>query len=92
MTLDLSKEEARELVEHFGTYRRASMATGVSEHALRYRLNQTYQDRARAFSKAQYEQISAYEYNRILLQNRRYKAMRRMGQREQRRRDGSLQE
>ena len=84
----LSSEQARDLVTHFGTQREAARETGVSRTTLQYWLDP---EKQRVAVMRHYEALTGYQTNLRFLKQRRWKALYRRAQREQRRAaNGSL--
>jgi hypothetical protein len=86
----LTPEQARDLIAHFGGIHGAARAVGVSHTAIRYWSDPDWAEAKRAKSRRnyhanpepilarlreQYEQLTGLEYNRLLLDHRRAKAL-----------------
>lgn len=77
----LAVEQARDLVDHFGSRRAVARAVGADESTVRYWLNP---EPKRARVNGRYDRLSGYEYNRLLMLRRRCKALTRRQQRHER--------
>lgn len=77
----LSVEEAHALWDKHGTQRKAAAAIGIPQSTFHGYLHPA---RRRARDRERYYALSGTEYNRLLLRQRRDKALRRMRQRNER--------
>lgn len=97
----LSVEEAHALWDKHGTQRKAAAAIGIPQSTFhgylhparrreRYATDEAFSERHREHVRERYYALSGTEYNRLLLRQRRDKALRRMRQRNERTTVGTL--